>query len=93
MGMTDREKVIQELDDSLKNQHCGFIDGVGNVYAVSEETIRNVIALLKEYGKPNYEHAEHDGIGCLGYTWCTQDDEPIDACKNVRNILGTFTGW
>ena len=46
--MPDREKVIQALDDSLKNQHCGFVDGVGDVYAVSEETIKNIIALLKE---------------------------------------------
>lgn len=46
--MIDKEKVIQALDDSLKNQHCGFVDGVGDVYAVSEETIRNAIVLLKE---------------------------------------------
>ena len=48
--MADREKVIQELVDSLKNQHCGFIDGVGDVYAVSEETIKNIITLLNEKG-------------------------------------------
>lgn len=46
----DREKVMQALDDSLKNQHCGFVDGVGDVYAVSEEAIKNIIALLKEQG-------------------------------------------
>lgn len=44
----ERNKAIQELDDSLKNQHCGFVDGVGDVYAVSGETIKNIIALLKE---------------------------------------------
>lgn len=44
----DREKVIKELGDSLKNQHCGFVDGVGDVYAVSDETIKNILALLKE---------------------------------------------
>lgn len=43
----DREKVIQALDDSLKNQHCGFVDGVGDVYAVSEETIKDILELLK----------------------------------------------
>lgn len=48
MEMSKLEKVIKEFDYSLKNQHCGFVDGVGDVYAVSEETIRNVIALLKE---------------------------------------------
>ena len=41
-------KVKQSLEDSLKNHHCGFIDGVGNVYAVSEETIKDVFELLKE---------------------------------------------
>ena len=46
--MINREKVIQELNDSLKNLHCGFVDCVGDVYAVSEETIKNIIALLKE---------------------------------------------
>lgn len=46
--MPDKEKVMQALDDSLKNQHCGFVDGIGDVYAVSEETIKNIIALLKE---------------------------------------------
>ena len=46
--MPNMEKVIKELDDSLKNQHCGFIDGVGDVYAVSEETIKDIITLLKE---------------------------------------------
>ena len=46
--MTDREKVIEGLSDSLKNLHCGFIDGVGDVYAVSDETIKNIIAMLKE---------------------------------------------
>lgn len=44
----DMEKVIKELNDCLENQHISFMDGVGDIYAVSEETIRKVIALLKE---------------------------------------------
>lgn len=54
--MTDREKVINELNDCLENQHIAFMDGVGDIYAVSEETIRNVISLLKEHEamKPIY---------------------------------------
>ena len=48
----DREKVINELNDCLENQHISFMDGVGDIYAVSEETIRNVIALLKEKELP-----------------------------------------
>lgn len=46
--MTDREIVINSLDDSIKNQHCGFVDGVGDVYAVSGETIMDALSLLKE---------------------------------------------
>ena len=48
VGMVDRESVAQALKDSLRNQHCGFIEGVGNVYAVSEETINDTLKLLKE---------------------------------------------
>ena len=48
MGMPDRESVMQALKDSLRNQYCGFIENVGNVYAVSEETINDTLELLKE---------------------------------------------
>jgi len=41
------ESVVQALKDSLRNQHCGFIDDVGDVYAVSEETIKDTLELLK----------------------------------------------
>ena len=43
--------VKQSLEDSLKNQHCGFIDGIGDVYAVSEETIKDTLELLNYYTK------------------------------------------
>ena len=46
--MTDKESVMQALKDSLRNQHCGFIENVGNVYALSEETINDTLELLKE---------------------------------------------
>ena len=46
--MPDREKIVNELNDCLENQHISFIDGVGDIYAVSEETIRNALALMKE---------------------------------------------
>ena len=46
--MTDIEKVIKGLEDSLTNQGCGFMDGVGELYAVSGEDLQNAIALLKE---------------------------------------------
>lgn len=50
----------------------------------------NVISVLKEYGKPDCEHTEHDGIGCLGYAGCTQDDEPIEACKECEKYTGNI---
>ena len=42
--------------------------------------------------KPDCEHAEHDGIGCLGYAACWQDDEPIDACKTCREYTSNRSG-
>ena len=39
---------------------------------------------------PDCEHAEHDGAGCLGYSGCSQDDEPIDACKNCDRYTGNI---
>ena len=38
--------------------------------------------------KPDCEHANHDGAGCLGYSSCWQDDEPIDACKECKEYTG-----
>ncbi len=46
--MNNIKDIINSLNDSLENQHISFIDGVGDVYAVSEETIKNIIILLKE---------------------------------------------
>lgn len=50
--MTDRkklEKVINGLEDSLANNGCGFMDGIGELFAVSGEDLRNAIALLKAH--------------------------------------------
>jgi hypothetical protein len=41
---------------------------------------------------PDCEHAEWDGTGCLGYCGCTQDDEPIEACKRCRKYTGNIEG-
>lgn len=88
--MNNIKDIIDSLNDSLKNLHVAFIDGVGNVYAVSEETIKKILALLKEYRKPDCEHAEHDRIGCLGYAGCIQDDEPINTCKECEKYTGNI---
>jgi len=44
----DGEKVIKGLEDSLANQGCGYMDGVGELYAVSGEDLQNALAMLKE---------------------------------------------
>ena len=46
--MIDKQKIVESLKDSLSNLHCGFVEGIGNVYAVSEETINHTLELLKE---------------------------------------------
>ena len=45
--MTELGKVIKGLEDSLENWGCGYMDGVGELYAVSGEDLQNAIALLK----------------------------------------------
>lgn len=47
--MNNIKDIINSLNDSLENLHIAFIDSVGDVYAVSEETIKNIISLLEEY--------------------------------------------
>ena len=56
-----------------------------------EQAIYEIISMLKEHDanhKPDCEHAEHDGVGCLGYCGCTQDDEPIEVCKGCEKYTG-----
>ena len=90
--MTDREKVINDLQDAVNDdwmwQHADF-------YAL---TMQKAISLLQEQEaeierlkRPDCEHAEHDSLGCLGYCGCSQDDEPIDVCKNCEAYTGNRT--
>jgi len=66
-----------------------------NTLLVTLDVLKEILALLKEQEteiehmkRPDCEHAEHDGIGCLGYCGCTQDDEPIEACKRCEKYTG-----
>ena len=59
-------------------------------YSMLREALDMAIELLKKHGKPDCEHAEHDGIGCLGYAGCTQDDEPIEICKECEKYTGNI---
>jgi hypothetical protein len=54
--------------------------------------LKEAIELLKNTRHPDCEHAEWDGTGCLGYCGCTQDDEPIEACKRCRKYTGNIGG-
>lgn len=69
-------------------EKCSYLDGTESGEKCIEHLHADALALLKEHGKPDCEHAEHDGIGCLGYAGCSQDDEPIDACKTCREYTG-----
>ena len=95
--MIDREKVIQELNDSLKNLHCGFVDCVGDVYAVSEETIKNIIDLLKE--QEAVKPIRDDGIYrcgnckqvCVGYE--VEFTHRIIKVENYCHKCGKAVKW
>lgn len=93
--MAKQEEVIKGLEWILND-----IEENGH-YQVSyyADEIRKALSLLKEQKaeierlrKPDREHAEHDGVGCLGYSGCRQDDEPIDACKGCREYTGNRSG-
>ena len=88
----DREKVIGNLT-SLRERLKWQKDIQG--YGVYISFVDDAIDLLKEQEaknehlkRPDCEHAEHDGIGCLGYAGCTQDDEPIEVCKECEKYTG-----
>lgn len=90
--MPDRERVIYDIERCIcrvpdacldcSKYKCGY-------YAPDcmEQLLGEALELLKE-PKPGCEHAEHDSNGCLGYSGCSQDDEPIEACKRC----GKYTG-
>jgi len=100
--MTDREKVIKGLEccrDCFEldwDVTCATIDCP---YKGERECLpklcSDALALLKEQEaeiehlkRPGCEYAEHDGTGCLGYSGCTQDDEPIESCKRCEKYTG-----
>lgn len=93
--MPDREKVIKGLEACLDEADCTkcYKDGPGFGYACRESLMRDALVTLKEQEarKPDCEHAEHDGVGCLGYAGCSQDDEPIEACKECDAYTGNRT--
>lgn len=77
LGLTDREKMINELTFQLHSKEV--IEHHAPIQ-LSVTDANKILKLLREW-KPDCEHAEHDSNGCLGYSGCLQDDEPIEACK------------
>ena len=67
--------IKKSLEGSLKNQHCGFIEGVGDVYAVSEETIKDILELLKKQTKTKVVFGR------------TKDGEFVTECGNCGTHL------
>ena len=64
----------------------------------TQKVVDSAVNLLKEQEaeierlkRPDCEHAEHDRTGYLGYCGCTQDDEPIEACKRCEKYTGNIS--
>lgn len=100
--MTDRGKTIKGLEYHLKELSVGktcyecpyFGDNPCEIQLIANtlELLKEQKAEIERLKKPDCEHAEHDGAGCLGYSGCHQDDEPIDACKGCMEYTGNQSG-
>ena len=91
--MIDIKFVIKGLEDAKDVIRKSEITGGKKVRLI--DACCNAVTLLKEQEaeiehlkRPDCEHAEHDGIGCLGYCGCAQDDEPIESCKRCEKYTG-----
>ena len=49
-----------------------------------------LIHAIKYLKEVDCEHAEQDGLGCLEYCRCEQDDEPIESCKRCEKYTGNI---
>ena len=99
-----RRKVIKGLEET-ETASKQAIDNGGEMSVIQAYMcgcrVREALILLKKQEvkiehlkRPDCEHAEHDGTGCLGYCGCTQDDEPIEACKRCEKYTGNISdGW
>ena len=63
---------------------------MGQMIEDTLELLKEQEAEIKRLKRPDCEHANHDGAGCLGYCGCEQDDEPIDACKQCEKYTGNI---
>lgn len=103
--MIDREKVMTglELCTNISPDGCLMLcpykDEKDEAYSGFCEQVlkQDALAVLKEQEakiehlkQPDCEHAEHDGIGCLGYAGSARDDEPIESCKRCKKYTGNI---
>lgn len=101
--MIDRKQVVYDIErctcrvpDACRD--CSKYKKGQPAVICMEELLKDALELLKEQEaeierlkRPDCEHAEHDGTGCLGYCGCTQDDEPIDSCKRCEKYTGNIS--
>ena len=89
VGMTieewakDFKSYVNELQ-MPRDDYKGIMSYIDDAIALLEEQE----AKIEHLKRPDCEHAEHDGIGCLGYCGCAQDDEPIETCKRCEKYTG-----
>lgn len=69
-----------------KNE-CNDVEFSGSAHLCAD-ALKLLEAEIERLKRPDCEHANHDGAGCLGYCGCEQDDEPIDACKQCEKYTG-----
>ena len=89
--MESKEQILKRLDSIrwIIDTRVHPVLGADNWDIYSE--LCDLVDLTKEAVlKPDCEHAEHDGRGCLGYCGCSEDDEPIDVCKSCERYTGNL---
>ena len=86
----DKETIIKSCENWVNNHK-------GENFLLTYSSVVELLNVLKEQEakierlkRPDCEHANHDGAGCLGYCECEQDDEPIEACKQCEKYTGNI---
>lgn len=88
------KKVINGLEDSLANNGCGFMDGVGELFAVSGEDLQNALALLK--AQEPVEPKKLMEKSKNGYRWrfyCGKCGDEIDRLDKYCRHCGRAVKW
>ena len=87
----DREKVIRIIDELIfEAQKAPTWKAENALRYLKKVLLKEQEAEIERLKRPDCEHANRDGAGCLGYCGCEQDDEPIDACKQCEKYTGNI---